>query len=118
MDRIGDILDQPKRLAAAQPRYTVVYHPIREELGLTLTEYCTFDSVHKLSTIRAEYPWCSKSKRNLAKFLGFTERTVFRAIAVGLKKGLLERNERGDLRTTMRWKEKVELYEFRERRRA
>jgi len=121
MERIGDMLDgmsaAMKKSAEAKPRYTVIFHPIREELGLSLTEYCIMDSIHKLSTLRPEYPWCSKSKRNLAKFLGFTERTVFRAIAVGYKKGLIEKNERGDVRTAIKWREKVETYETRELRR-
>jgi hypothetical protein len=121
MDRIENILNDTraslKKAAEAKPRYTVIYHPIREELGLSLTEYCIIDSIHKLSTLRSEYPWCSKSKRNLAKFLGFTERTIFRALALATKKGLIEKNDRGDVRTTLRWREKVEIYEHRETRR-
>jgi len=91
------------------PRFTTIYHPIRVELGLNNNEYIFVDSVHQLSH-SPEHPWCSQSKEQIAAFTGMSERTVYRARVVGLDKGLIETNERGDLRTTMKWVQTVVLY--------
>jgi hypothetical protein len=50
-------------------------------------------------------------KEKLARFLGVTRKTVHAAIANGIEKKLLEKSERGDLRTTSKWIENVVLYE-------
>jgi hypothetical protein len=92
-----------------QPRFTIVHHPVREKFALSLTTYAVIDSVHQLSH-RSEHPWCSQSKSEIAKFLDASERHVFRAVREGLEKGLLEKNERGDLRSTELWVRQVILY--------
>ncbi len=50
-------------------------------------------------------------KEKLARFLGVTRKTVHAAIAKGIEMRLLEKNERGDLRTSRIWMENVVLYE-------
>ena len=99
----------PKTSFILQPRFTVIYHPIRTELGLNNNEYIIIDSINQLSH-NPEHPWCSQSKDEISEFTGISRRTVFRAIEAGIEVGLLEKNERGDLRSTMAWIEKVQLY--------
>lgn len=91
------------------PRFTVVHHPIRKKFGLSFSDYAVIDSVHQLSH-RPNYPWCTQTKEDLAAFLEMASRTVFRSINKGIEKGLLEKNDRGDLRSTDLWVSKVVLY--------
>lgn len=97
-----------------QPRFTIVHHPVRQKFELSLTTYAVIDSIHQLSH-RPDHPWCSQSKCEVAKFLNASERQVFRAIKEGLEKGLLEKNGRGDLRTTELWIRQVVLYVTKQR---
>ena len=97
-----------------QPRFTIVHHPVRQKFELSLTTYAVIDSIHQLSH-RPDHPWCSQSKLELAKFLDVSERHVFRSINQGLEKELLEKSERGDLRTTELWIRQVVLYDARQR---
>ena len=97
-----------------QPRFTIVHHPVRQKFGLSLTTYAVIDSVHQLSH-RPDHPWCSQSKFEIARFLDVSERQVFRAVKEGLEKELLEKSDRGDLRTTETWVRQVVLYDGRQR---
>ena len=97
-----------------QPRFTIVHHPVRQKFGLSLTTYAVIDSVHQLSH-RPDHPWCSQSKLEIARFLDVSERQVFRAVKEGLEKNLLEKSDRGDLRTTETWVHQVVLYDVRQR---
>jgi hypothetical protein len=98
-----------KKTFRLQPRFTIVHHPVRQKFSLSLTSYAVIDSVHQLSH-RPDHPWCSQSKLEMAKFLDVSERQVFRAVKEGLEKDLLEKSERGDLRTTDLWIRQVVLY--------
>ena len=80
-------LDQIKLM----PRYTTIIHQVRSRLGLSNNEYCVFDSIDKLSN-KPNHPFCTRSKDELAAWLEIGRRTVFRAIDVGLEKGLIEKN--------------------------
>ena len=93
-----------------QPRFTVIHHPIREKFGLSFSEYAVIDSVHQLSH-RPEHPWCTTSKEQIANFLSITRKTVHVALVKGIESGLLNKNERGDLRTTNKWIDNVVLYD-------
>ena len=88
------------------PRYTTILHEARTKLGLSLVEYCVVDSVHYLSH-RPSNPYCTLPKDDMADFLGVNRATIFRAIKEGLAKGLVEKNERGDLRSTEKWIQEV-----------
>ena len=92
------------------PRFTVVHHPIREKFELSMAAYALIDSIDQLSH-RPDHPWCEKKKEDLAAFLGIVRSTVYKGIEQGLEKGLIEKNERGDLRTTQLWIEQVRLYD-------
>ena len=78
-----------------------------------MIEYALIDSIDQLSH-RPDHPWCTTPKEALADFLNVARRSVFNAISTGVEKGLLEKNERGDLRTTQTWIEQVRLYNSQE----
>ena len=103
-----------KKTFRLQPRFTIIHHPVRQKFTLSLTTYAVIDSVHQLSH-RPDHPWCSQSKLGMAKFLDVSERQVFRAIKEGLEKQLVEKNDRGDLRTTELWIRQVILYVSKQR---
>lgn len=108
MKKIGDLkFDRKFKL---KPRFTVVHHPLRIKFELSFTTYAIIDSVHQLSH-RPDHPWCTQSKADLAAFLDISDRQAFRAINEGIEKGLLEKNDRGDLRSTELWVTKVVLYD-------
>lgn len=98
-----------ERTFQLQPRFTTIYHPIRIELGLNVNEYVVLDSIHQLSH-KPAHPWCTQSKDEIATYTGISRRTVFRAIETGMEKGLIEKNERGDVRSTEAWFNTVQLY--------
>ncbi len=112
MRPIGNQLPNRKRFSL-RPRFTVVHHPIRIKFGLTINTYTIIDSIHHLSH-RPDHPWCTQSKADLGDFVDLSERQVFRATKEGIEKGLLEKNDRGDLRSSNKWIEQVVLYSNRE----
>ncbi len=93
----------PKKKYLRRPRYTVVLHDVREKLNLSLNAYVVIDSIHKLSTSNQNYPYCTMSKDDIAKFLCLARATVFRALEEALKKGLIEKSPEHFLRTTDKW---------------
>lgn len=107
MKSIGDM---PKKQFSLRPRFTVVHHPVREKFELSMIEYALIDSIDQLSH-RPEHPWCTISKDALADFLSVARRSVFNAIKRGIELELLEKNDRGDLRTTEKWVQQVRLYD-------
>ena len=98
-----------KKRFKKRPRYSMVFHDVREELGLSLNTYVVVDSIHKLCTSDPRFPFCVMSKDDMAKFLELGRRTIFRCISEAEELELIERNEHG-LRTTQKWVEAVEIY--------
>jgi len=88
----------------------MVFHDVREKLGLSLNTYVVIDSIHKLSSSDRKYPYCIMSKKDLGKFLQLTDRTIFRALNDAEDAGLIERSEQG-VRATEKWVNTVELYD-------
>lgn len=78
-------------------------------MGLSVNEYVIIDGIDQTSH-RPDHPWCTISKDAMADWTGFSRRTVFRAIERGLQLELVEKNERGDLRSTTKWINAVRLY--------
>ena len=103
----GDYLNLQK--FKRRPRYSIVFHNVREKLDLSINTYVVIDSIHKLSTNDPRFPYCVMSKDKLASFLKISRRTVFRSIDEAEQKGLIERCEHG-LRTTELWIKETELY--------
>jgi len=90
----------------------MVFHDVRDKLGLSLNTYVVVDSIHKLSSSDRKYPFCIMSKADLAKFLKLAERTIFRSLNEAEDAGLIERGEQG-LRATDKWINIVEVYDVR-----
>ena len=109
MEHIGGDIKRKKR-TLDKPRYTVVLHEVRERLDLSINNYVVLDSIHKLSHTNEQYPYCTMSKDEMAKFLKLHRATVFRAINEGIRQGLIERTPEHFLRTTRKWVELVEIY--------
>ena len=74
-----------------------------------MAAYALIDSIDQLSH-NPDHPWCERKKEDLAAFIGIVRSTVYEAIKQGIELGLLEKNERGDLRTTRKWIDEVRLY--------
>lgn len=89
-----------------QPKYTVIHHEVRKKFRITTDEYCLADSIDKLSN-KIDYPWCLTEKKDLGKFIGISERTVYRMTAKLAKKGIIESDGDGNLRTTPLWAQTV-----------
>jgi len=94
--------------------YTTILHQVREDLKISITEYCVADTIHHLSggeKSRQLGGWCYASKQTLANNLGVDKRTIERAINKLLSLNLLEKDpETKYLRTTGIWFRKVETY--------
>ncbi|WP_299366776.1 hypothetical protein [uncultured Tateyamaria sp.] len=108
MTHIGDHFDKNK--FKRRPRYTIVLHDVREQLGLSTNTYIVIDSIHKLCTTDRNFPYCVMSKEGLADFLRLGRATVFRSIKEAEEAGLIEREPRKGLRTTQKWINTVELF--------
>lgn len=78
-----------------------------------MIEYSLIDSIDQLSH-RPDHPWCTIPKEALASFLSIARRSIFNGIKKGIELNLLEKNDRGDLRTTQKWIEQVRLYNSQE----
>ena len=107
---IKNVLD--RRRFSKRPRYTVVLHEVRDRFDLSLNTYGVIDSIHKLSTSNPNYPYCTMSKDDIAKFLKLGRATVFRSIEEALEKGLIEKNSDSFLRATEKWINAVEIYDI------
>ncbi|GIT90190.1 hypothetical protein JANAI62_03270 [Jannaschia pagri] len=109
MKSIGDILNENGSKITLKARYCTIYHPVRIELGLKVTEYVLCDGISKLSN-RPGYEWCLESRENLGAYIGISLSTTKRHIATLIEKELLERNGADQLRATVKWYEAVEFY--------
>lgn len=109
MKSLGEAVEKAGEKYTMQPQYCTMYHPIRKQFGLTISDYVIIDGIEKLSR-RPDHPWCTQSKEAMADFMEVSRATVFRAIEKGIEKELIEKNERGDLRASTKWVEAVLLY--------
>ena len=78
------------------------------KLVVSFSGNAVLDSIHQLSH-RPDHPWCASPKERLGNFLSVPWKTVHAAFADGLEEGLLQMNERGDLRSTEKWIENAVL---------
>ncbi|MEM9358782.1 MAG: hypothetical protein AAGB04_21585 [Pseudomonadota bacterium] len=108
MTEIGNLMDKGK--FSRRPRYSVVFHDVREKLELSTNTYIVVDSIHKLSTSNRHFPYCVMSKEALADFLKLGRATVFRSIKEAEEAGLIEREAGRGLRSTQKWIDAVEMY--------
>lgn len=85
--------------------FTNIIHPLRKAFNLSMNEYAVLDSIYFLSHNNKYGGWCIASKETIANELDLGERTVFAAIEKAVIKGLVEKGEKGYLRTTDQWNE-------------
>lgn len=106
-----DYADRRKRLQGQEARYTMILHSARNQLDLSITEYCLADTIHKLSSTHSPVPgWCYASKQHLADNLGLTRRTVHNMLNTLKGKKIVEvEPTTGYLRTTQHWHDTVEI---------
>ncbi len=92
-------------------RYTTIWHAMREEFGLSVSEYVMCDIIHGLSGNRGAVPgWCYASRETLGKNLGITRQGAQKIIDRLIEMQLVEVDaETNYLRTTERWIYAVEL---------
>ena len=59
-------------------KYTTVLHEVKDQLGLTMNEYCVVNSIYRLSANPRSKAagWSAAKKQNLAEFLGVSRRTI------------------------------------------
>ena len=116
MKPVGKLIAKNLAKYRRKPQYTTIHHKIREVHKLSLSTYAVIDSIHKLSH-NPDYPYCRESKDRLGEFLSLSRRTIFNSIKEAIEKGFIEKNTTGELRTTMKWINTVELYAPPENRR-
>lgn len=91
-------------------RYSIVFHDLMEEAGLSYKEYLLCNMVYKLQTNEAsKYKgWCYASRQYISDFLKVSKSTVLRLIDSTIKKGFIEKNDNTNfLRATGKWIEKI-----------
>lgn len=96
----------------AQPKYTTVIHTARIKLAITCNEYCVADTIYHLSNNPSSKisGWCFASKETIARFMGISERGVYKIIDRLLEKELVEKDKETKwLRTTKKWYNTVVL---------
>lgn len=93
-------------MASINLKYTTIQHAPRRKHGLTLVECCVADTIF-LTCSNPNAPvegWCSYSKKQIAEFVGITDRTVFQIINKLEDIGFVERQPvSGFVRTTGKW---------------
>jgi Meiotically up-regulated gene 113 len=84
---------------------TTIVHAVRKLLKISTLEYCFLDTAMKLANSKkARTPgWCSEPKESLAKEFRITRSGVYRMIKRLEAKGLMERNEEGEIRSSKKW---------------
>lgn len=71
------------------PKYVTILWDVKKKLGLTISEYCLLDVIHKLSQKNG---YCYASKKYLAETIDMSERGVFKLITKLIELGYLEKN--------------------------
>lgn len=92
-------------MAREYDEYSIINHKARKHLNLSMNEYAIADSIYWLSNEGRGI--CRASKKYLGEFIGISERQVFTIVAMLDEYGLIERDEKGNLRGTNKWKEIV-----------
>ena len=79
-------------------------HNLRAKWGLSFVEYGILMDIYYLSHNKEFDGWCVKSRASIAKTIGVSERTVFRAIDLLILAGFIEKQESTNyLRSTDKW---------------
>lgn len=85
------------------PKFATLLYEVRRELDITWLEYVYLDMVFYLS----HDGWCYKSLENVAVDLGVDKSSVFRMRKRLISKGLLKKNVRGHVKTTVEYAKRL-----------
>lgn len=86
--------------------YTKIYHGLRLKMGLSLSEYCLADLIHRLSTNQeAVAPgWCTLSKIEMAKTFGISKEGLHKILNRLGQLGIIDKDKTGrKYKTTSQW---------------
>lgn len=83
-------------------RYSIIHHDVREQFGLTISQYLVCDSIHQLSRRGV----CTLGDTEISKFLGINRSHVWESKKHLLEIGLIEKFQDG-LSTTQKWHDAV-----------
>jgi predicted transcriptional regulator len=78
--------------------YTVIIHPLRKALNLSMNEYAVLDSIMKLSNNTEYSGWCIISRDRLADALDLSKPTIIKIYDTLEIKGLIIKNKIGHAR--------------------
>lgn len=79
------------------PLYATLLYEVRKELNITWVEYVYLDMIYHLS----KEGWCYKSLDSCGNDLGLDRSNVYRMRQRLIKKGLIKKNIRGYVKTTV-----------------
>lgn len=85
------------------PKYATLFYDVRKELDINWTEYVYLDMVYHLS----HDGWCFKSLDNTGIDLGLDRSNVYRMRNRLIKKGLIKKNIRGHVKTTVVYAKRI-----------
>lgn len=78
--------------------YTVIIHPLRKTLKLSMNEFAVLESIRSLSNNIEYSGWCVISRENLSKALDLSKPTIVKIYDTLDKKGLIVKNKLGHAR--------------------
>lgn len=79
------------------PKYATLLYEVRKHLDITWIEYVYLDMIYHLS----HDGWCYKSLENCGQDLGLDRSNVYRMRKRLIEKGLLKKNIKGHVKTTV-----------------
>lgn len=108
----GELCPNPVASFVFQPvflfrlmRYTLLYWQLIDHFDLTTSEYILLDTIHFLSQ---KTGWCYASRKELARRMRITDRSVYSLLLALEAKGLIEVEPRSrQLRCSTRWHQAV-----------
>jgi DNA-binding MarR family transcriptional regulator len=76
---------------------------------ITYAQHAIYECIFYLSTSNPKFEWCKAHKTNIARYCALSGNSIYKAIEVGIKKGLIERNSRTPrfIRTTTQYNDIV-----------
>lgn len=89
--------------------HTVIKHPIRIKMGLSVLEYCVLDYIYKTQTSPkySQNGWCKTSYQTIADFFGITKRGAIKICKKSEQNKLLILHSDGRKKTTKNWFEQA-----------
>ena len=81
---------------------------VKRKFNISLNEYALLVVVSNLSN-KANYPWCEASREDLSACVDISKQAVITMIDRLVDRGLLEKDRRGKVRSTIVWEDAVSV---------